>query len=148
MLPKISRDSLRRTWNPFRLARWLLPLLGVRGNCASELLQRRWLGRAAFLCVHRVSAVSSIQLLNRLACAALALAFLASAGCQSPEFAELARRKALQSEPLVLHEGDSVRIRFPGAPNLDTVQQIKRDGRISLQLIGEVQAAGLTASQL
>jgi len=41
-----------------------------------------------------------------------------------------------------------VRITFPGAPNLNAVQTIKRDGRISLQLVGDVQAAGLTAKQL
>jgi polysaccharide export outer membrane protein len=51
-------------------------------------------------------------------------------------------------EPIVLREGDAVRISFPGAPNLNTTQQIKRDGRIALQLVGEVQAAGLTANQL
>lgn len=37
---------------------------------------------------------------------------------------------------------------FPGAPNLDTTQVIRRDGRITLPLVGEVQAAGLTPSDL
>jgi len=45
---------------------------------------------------------------------------------------------------LVLHEGDTVRVTFPGAPNLNTVQQIRRDGRVALPLIGEFKASGLT----
>jgi len=52
------------------------------------------------------------------------------------------------SESLVLREGDTVRISFPGAPNLDTVQQIRRDGKIALKLVGEFQAVGLTPSAM
>src|SRR6516162_5189532 len=66
----------------------------------------------------------------------------------TPRFSNLDESKAKARDPIILREGDSVRISFPGAPNLNTVQQIKRDGRIGLQLVGEVQAAGLTANQL
>jgi polysaccharide export outer membrane protein len=52
------------------------------------------------------------------------------------------------SEPLVLREGDTVRISFPGSPSLNTVQQIRRDGKVSLALVGEFQAAGLTPVQM
>lgn len=71
-------------------------------------------------------------------------------GCQTtePRFSSLEEQKLKAPEPIVLREGDAVQISFPGAPNLNTVQQIKRDGRIALQLVGEVQAAGLTANQL
>ncbi len=41
-----------------------------------------------------------------------------------------------------------MRVTFPGATNLNTVQQIKRDGRISLQIGGEVTAAGLSVAEL
>src|SRR5437016_2239304 len=42
-----------------------------------------------------------------------------------------------------------VLIHFPGAPNLNTTPQpIRRDGRLALPLIGEVQAAGLTPSAM
>jgi polysaccharide export outer membrane protein len=68
--------------------------------------------------------------------------------CQTGDFSALDEQKLLLSDPIVLREGDSVRITFPGAPNLNAVQSIKRDGRISLQLVGDVQAAGLTAKQL
>jgi len=73
---------------------------------------------------------------------------LAVAGCETAGFSKLDEGKLPPPEPIVLREGDSVRISFPGAPNLNTIQQIKRDGRIALQLVGEVQAAGLTAKQL
>ncbi len=57
-------------------------------------------------------------------------------------------QKSAVSESLVLREGDVVRISFPGSPSLNTVQQIRRDGRLSLAMVGEFQAAGLTPAQL
>lgn len=51
-------------------------------------------------------------------------------------------------EKLLLSEGDAVRVTFPGAPNLNTVQTIRRDGKIALPLVGEVQAAGAAPSAL
>ena len=59
-----------------------------------------------------------------------------------------AKANAVAAESLVLREGDAVRITFPGAPNLNALQPIRRDGKISLQLVGEVQAAGKTPSAL
>jgi len=53
-----------------------------------------------------------------------------------------------QPASLLLREGDSVRITFPGAHGMDTVQQIRRDGKISLQMVGEVKAAGLAPTEL
>jgi polysaccharide export outer membrane protein len=53
-----------------------------------------------------------------------------------------------QPEPVVLREGDIVRLTFPGAPNLNTLAAIRRDGKTSLPLVGEVQAAGLKPSEL
>lgn len=49
---------------------------------------------------------------------------------------------------LVLHEGDTIHIAFPGAPKLDSTQIIRRDGKITLEMIGEVKAAGLTPHEL
>jgi polysaccharide export outer membrane protein len=51
-------------------------------------------------------------------------------------------------ELIVLREGDTVRISFAGNANLDTAQQIRRDGRITMPLVGEVDASGLTPDQL
>lgn len=52
------------------------------------------------------------------------------------------------ADSLILKEGDSIRISFPGAPTLDTVQTIRRDGKITLETVGEVMAAGLTPHAL
>ena len=38
---------------------------------------------------------------------------------------------------IILREGDVLAITFPGSTNLNTVQQIRRDGMISLPLLGE-----------
>jgi polysaccharide export outer membrane protein len=51
-------------------------------------------------------------------------------------------------ELITLREGDVVKVSFPGSSALDTTQLIRRDGRITLPLIGEVDAAGLTPPAL
>lgn len=55
---------------------------------------------------------------------------------------------AKSPETLVLREGDDLRIAFPGAPNLDTTQRVRPDGRVTLAMVGEVVASGLTPSEL
>jgi len=47
-----------------------------------------------------------------------------------------------------LREGDILKISFPGSPSLNTTQQIRTDGKISLPLVGEVKAAGMTPADL
>ncbi len=95
--------------------------------------------------------------LSRSLAALEALALLtALVGCESPQYtdltklqsAEQAKPKAVKPESLVLREGDTVRISFPGAPSLDTLQPIRRDGMISLKLVGEFKAAGLTPTEI
>lgn len=76
------------------------------------------------------------------------MTMLAAAGCQSPQTRESLKEGAAVSETLLLREGDTVKIAFPGAPNLDSIQQIRRDGKITLPSIGEVQAAGLKPPEL
>ncbi|HEY3862854.1 MAG TPA: polysaccharide biosynthesis/export family protein [Verrucomicrobiae bacterium] len=93
------------------------------------------------------------QKLNR---AALVLALLAGwaalSGCQtqSPK-SKTAPPEAAASDDtnsLILHEGDTLRIAFPGAASLDSVQKIRTDGKITLEMVGELKAAGLTATNL
>jgi polysaccharide export outer membrane protein len=48
------------------------------------------------------------------------------------------------NKSMVLQAGDTIKIVFPGAPNLDTIENIRVDGMITLQMIGEYQAAGKT----
>jgi polysaccharide export outer membrane protein len=52
------------------------------------------------------------------------------------------------SELIILREGDVLKITFPGSPNLDTLQPIRRDGKLNLPLIGEVDAAGVSPAEL
>lgn len=82
---------------------------------------------------------------------ALTVLSLALSGCQTGKFEHPPAQAAddpPQPEKVVLREGDTVKISFPSSPNLDTEQQIQRDGRISLMLVGEVDAAGMTLDEL
>jgi len=84
---------------------------------------------------------------NSLMAGLLVAAALAFTGCATNE-TTLPAGSATHTETVVLREGDAVRIAFPGSPNLDTTQQIRRDGKISLSLVGEVDAKGLTPDEL
>ena len=70
------------------------------------------------------------------------------AGCRTPTYPDLSAQIAGDSDPLVLHEGDAIRVTFPGAPNLDVAAQIRRDGKITLKLVGEFKAAGMTPADM
>ena len=52
------------------------------------------------------------------------------------------------TESLDLREGDVLNIFFPGSPTLNSTQVIRRDGKINLPLIGDVDAAGMTPKAL
>lgn len=71
---------------------------------------------------------------------------LAATGCQTSQPKQLPGPP--HSEALILREGDVLKITFPGSPNLDTTQQIRRDGKITLQLAGELTATGIAPSDL
>lgn len=79
----------------------------------------------------------------------LVAAMLAGSGCQTqvPKFNNL-NGVTNHSETIVLREGDVVKISFPGAPNLTGSHPIRRDGKIELDLVGTVMAAGKTPDQL
>lgn len=90
---------------------------------------------------------SSIPQLPLIARAVLAGAILAAVtGCESPQ-PRVMEQVSSYVGALKLREGDTVKIAFPGTPSLDTTQQIRRDGKIALALIGEVKAAGLTPTE-
>jgi polysaccharide biosynthesis/export protein len=82
---------------------------------------------------------------------ATVLAF-AFTGCETTPNKDAAAAKAgmaaPHSETIVLREGDVLKITFPGSANLDAVQPIRRDGKLNLPLVGEVDAAGLTPDEL
>lgn len=52
------------------------------------------------------------------------------------------------TEAQTIREGDVLRIAFPGTPSLDTQQTVRRDGRITLSMVGEVKASGKTPGDL
>jgi polysaccharide export outer membrane protein len=77
----------------------------------------------------------------------LLLAIFTLGGCASSIPKQTASDPA-HSEAIYLRDGDTLKISFPGSPNLDTTQEIRRDGKISLPLVGEVDAAGKTPDEL
>jgi polysaccharide biosynthesis/export protein len=83
--------------------------------------------------------------------ALLFTALFVLAGCKTDQFVE-PQQKTVSDQPhldtIILREGDVVRIAIPDSPNLDTTQSIRRDGRITLPLVGDVVAVGITADQL
>jgi len=83
------------------------------------------------------------------------------AGCQTDEFTTPPRPQGTNvinvpavtnvtkvPDVITLRESDVLKISFPANPNLNTTQPIRRDGMISMPLIGEVKAAGKTPKQL
>jgi polysaccharide export outer membrane protein len=79
------------------------------------------------------------------------LAVLTVTGCQtaqSPISAELMAQTTAKYDKIILREGDTLNIAFPGAPTLDKTTQIRRDGKISLPQVGEIDAAGKTPADL
>ena len=73
-------------------------------------------------------------------------------GCDTMPTGDVAPTKAQLDRPhaesITLREGDVLKITFPGSPNLDTAQPIRRDGKLNLPLIGEVDAAGMSPAAL
>src|ERR1019366_10106004 len=71
-------------------------------------------------------------------------------GCQAPKNTQShdsSQATTPRPESLTLREGDTVRITFSGSANLNTVQQIRRDGKISLPLVGEIKSVRMTTSE-
>jgi polysaccharide biosynthesis/export protein len=54
----------------------------------------------------------------------------------------------VNSNDIVLREADTVKVSFPGAEKLDAAEVIRRDGKITLPIIGEITAAGKTPIDL
>ncbi|HEY1791192.1 MAG TPA: polysaccharide biosynthesis/export family protein [Verrucomicrobiae bacterium] len=72
----------------------------------------------------------------------------ADAGLGSFDNVDTRQSDSSQPQPTILRQGDVVKVSFPGSSNLNESEQIRLDGKISLPLVGDVQAAGLTPDQL
>lgn len=78
---------------------------------------------------------------------AAVLGMLAGVGCETTDTVLSAgdassAARAMAVREVVLAEGDSIRVNLPNAPEYNTVQKIRTDGKVFLPLIGEVEAAG------
>jgi polysaccharide export outer membrane protein len=81
----------------------------------------------------------------------LAAAAIVLTGCQSSVSSDVPGPSAARSAAagaVVLGEGDVIRLVFAGAPELNSQQKIRSDGKISLSMVGETKAAGMTVPQL
>lgn len=79
--------------------------------------------------------------------AAAVLALALGTGCEAPP--AIPTGEAETHAEITLREGDVIKVTFPGAPNLDVAAQpVRRDGKITMPIIGEVTAAGLTPVEL
>jgi polysaccharide biosynthesis/export protein len=80
------------------------------------------------------------------------LGSLLLAGCQTtsapPVSTDIREKASEKYNAIILREGDSVKVSFPGAPNLDDSVQIRRDGKITLKQVGEIVAVGKTPTEL
>jgi len=62
----------------------------------------------------------------------------------SPADEEAGRLSAI----VTIREGDVLKIAFPGAPKLDTTQQVRADGMVTIDILGEIKVTGQTAKEL
>ena len=74
-----------------------------------------------------------------------ALVLLLCTGCQGSK--KIAQQLTSRTPSYVV-AGDTLRISFPAAPELNQTQKIGADGTLSLPLIGEVAVAGKTVGQV
>ncbi len=77
------------------------------------------------------------------------VALILATGCETqPAPPPAVQQGTKVTETIILREGDGLKISFPANANLNTTQPIRRDGMISMPLIGEVKATGKTPKQL
>lgn len=98
---------------------------------------------------HRASAACRPGLRAHLAALALAVAAAGLAGCGGPSATPPAVSRQAVTEPYVIGPGDHLSVFVYGDPQL-SVQElpVQPDGHISLPLIQDIEASGLTPSEL
>lgn len=78
----------------------------------------------------------------------VATALLLSAACTSSVDYNVPSNASLASPKGTLSVGDKIRVAYPGAPEFNQVYKIQADGKIGLPMVGNVTAAGRSASSL
>ena len=110
----------------------------MNGSSCSEVTQPR---RIFFLKLRGLGSVAGfVSILTLLACAEI--------GCQTETTGQSLSGQAEVPKHVILASGDVVKLTFSAAPELNQAQKIRTDGKLSLPLVGEVDAAGKTVGQL
>jgi polysaccharide export outer membrane protein len=78
----------------------------------------------------------------------LTLLVFAGAGCQTDTNTTTFSGQAEVPRHVILASGDVVKLTFSSAPELNQSQKVRADGKLSLPLVGEVDASGKTVGQL
>src|SRR5438105_13746204 len=78
----------------------------------------------------------------------LTVLVFAGAGCQTDSNTTTFSGQADVPRHVILASGDVVKITFSAATELNQSQKVRADGKLSLPLVGEVDAAGKTVGQL
>ena len=87
-----------------------------------------------------ISVAGFVSILTLLACAEI--------GCQTETTGQSLSGQAEVPRHVILASGDVVKLTFSAAPELNQAQKIRTDGKLSLPLVGEVDAGGKTVGQL
>lgn len=69
-------------------------------------------------------------------------------GCGGTKYLKNSQNQLSAPEKITLQEGDTIKIIFPDASNLNATVKIRRDGTVTLPEIGEIHVAGTTATEL
>jgi protein involved in polysaccharide export with SLBB domain len=87
--------------------------------------------------------------LSLYATSTLAAAMFFSGACNvAPKALPATQAAPVAQDKLTLRPGDKVEIKFYSAPELNDSQQIRPDGKITLQIVGDIQAAGRSPGEL
>ena len=110
----------------------------MNGSSCSEVSQPQ---RTFFLKLGGLISVAGfVSILTLLACAEI--------GCQTETTGQSLSGQAEVPRHVILASGDVVKLTFSAAPELNQAQKIRTDGKLSLPLVGEVDAGGKTVGQL
>ncbi len=73
---------------------------------------------------------------------------LALSGCGTTKYSQIPGNQAGVPEKITLLEGDVVKITFPDSSTFNTTAKVRRDGQITLPVVGEIHVAGMTSGEL
>ena len=109
----------------------------MNGSTCSEVTQPR---RVFFLKLRGLISLAGFVSI-------LTLLIFAEVGCQTETGGSLSAQAEVPKH-VTLASGDVVKLAFSSAPELNQSQKIRTDGKLSLPLVGEVDAGGKTVGQL